>query len=546
MRLWFFIIIYLVSCAPFLWADKKNEVCRFVLLAGANNGGPDRKVLRYAVSDARSIDRVLREMGGVPENNRILLVEPTKEKLMAGLQALRTRAETVKDDYGRVEFIFYYSGHSDEEGILLASERYTYRELREVIKQIPADMHIMILDSCSSGALTRVKGGTKQPPFLLHSSMNIKGYAIMTSSSADEVSQESDNIGGSFFTHYIVSGLRGAADSTCDGRITLNEVYQFAYQETLSGTEKTVSGPQHPNYDIQMTGTGDVVLTDIRENSSGLILTRNMFGRYFIRDKDNQLVAEVNKKQGYPLDIGLSAGTYQVSLLKNDNYFTGRVNLVKGSFIQLDETGLRQEKKELTLARGNRPVDRDSTPAGEEYVTKKWVVAIIPELSLPAYDPAMKLITRNHVYLVYGKCTRLKGFGFSFGGDVVEEEMRGFQCGLCVNYVRGQVRGAQFTYGLNYVKGTIRGAQIGTVNICSGSAQEAVKGEKKKPKGSQVGIVNISRSLNGADVGVVNIAGFLAGPMVGVVNIAKGTRGPLVGTVNISRRTKGVMVGVVN
>jgi len=79
----------------------------------------------------------------------------------------------------------------------------------------------------------------------------MKGDAFMTSSSANEASQESDAIRGSFFTYYLVSGLRGAADMIHDGRITLNEAYQYAYNETLSRTEKTMGGTQHPNYDIR-------------------------------------------------------------------------------------------------------------------------------------------------------------------------------------------------------------------------------------------------------------------------------------------------------
>ena len=35
---------------------------------------------------------------------------------------------------------------------------------------------------------------------------------LLTSSSADEDAQESDAIAGSYFSHHLVSGLRGSAD----------------------------------------------------------------------------------------------------------------------------------------------------------------------------------------------------------------------------------------------------------------------------------------------------------------------------------------------
>ena len=88
---------------------------------------------------------------------------------------------------------------------------------------------------------------------------------------AEEAAQESDKIGASFFTHYLISGLRGAADTAGNGLVTLNEAYSYAFQETLASTEKTQYGPQHPAYDINLSGSGDLVLTDLR--SSGARLT---------------------------------------------------------------------------------------------------------------------------------------------------------------------------------------------------------------------------------------------------------------------------------
>ena len=97
----------------------------------------------------------------------------------------------------------------------------------------------------------------------------MRGHAFLTSSSEDEAAQESDRIGASFFTHYLVSGLRGAADVTGEGKVSLNEAYQFAFHETLGRTSETQVGAQHPAYDIELSGTGDVVMTDLRQTSAG-------------------------------------------------------------------------------------------------------------------------------------------------------------------------------------------------------------------------------------------------------------------------------------
>src|SRR4029453_1016686 len=103
----------------------------------------------------------------------------------------------------------YFSGHADEQGLMLGRELMPYRDLRAAVSAIGADVGITILDACASGAIT-------------------------PSSSEDEAAQESERLRGSFFTHALLSGLRGAADVSDDGKVTLNEAYQFAFQETLA------------------------------------------------------------------------------------------------------------------------------------------------------------------------------------------------------------------------------------------------------------------------------------------------------------------------
>jgi hypothetical protein len=103
----------------------------------------------------------------------------------------------------------------------------------------------------------------------------MRGHAFLTSSAETEAAQESDRIRASYFTHYLISGFRGAADLSGDGKVTLNEAYQFAFNETLGRTVDTRGGAQHPSYDINLTGTGDVVMTDVRQTTATIVLPRS-------------------------------------------------------------------------------------------------------------------------------------------------------------------------------------------------------------------------------------------------------------------------------
>ena len=177
------------------------------------------------------------------------------------------------------------------------------------VDDIPADVRIAILDSCSSGVLTRGKGGTRRAPFLMDTSVDVQGHAFLTSSSEDEVAQESEGLGGSFFTHYLTSGMRGAADASGDGKVTLNEAYQFAFHETLGGTVDTRGGAQHPAYDIQLSGTGDVVMTD-----GPFAESKELVGGYSMVEAAS-LAEAVELAKGSPMPS--SGGTVEVRELPN-------------------------------------------------------------------------------------------------------------------------------------------------------------------------------------------------------------------------------------
>ena len=325
-----------------------DGVRRWVLAVGANDGGAKRETLQYAVSDAQNFVQVMETMGGVDAG--VLLSDPRIEHLEEALHALHNRVASAEAT--RREVIIYYSGHADENGLRLGESLFSYARLRSAMDRMEAEVHIAILDACASGAITRLKGGRRQKAFMVDASSDMRGYAFLTSSSEDEAAQESDAIGASFFSHYLVSGLRGAADVTGDGRVTLNEAYHFAFQNTLEGTERTRGGAQHPAYDIKMTGTGDVVMTDVRQTSAGLILAEALQGRFFIRNANRQLIAELFKPAGRRVELGLEPGTYRVHMAREIQSATATVELAMGQRAILDEDHFEIIARERTTMRG--------------------------------------------------------------------------------------------------------------------------------------------------------------------------------------------------
>jgi hypothetical protein len=350
--------VALLSCLSVLpTLGGAAEVRRLALVAGANRGHPDRVPLRYAFADAQRFAGVLTRLGGVAPDDCLTLKDPTRDAFLAAFAALRDRVGLARQEDVRAEVILYYSGHADEDGLMLGRERISYRELRDAMQGIAAEVGITVLDACASGVITRLKGGRPRPAFLTDDSMRMQGHAFLTSSSENEAAQESERLQGSFFTHALVSGLRGAADASGDGRVTLGEAYQFAFQETLAQTTTTQGGAQHPAYDIRMSGTGDVVMTDVRQATAGLILGADLDGRFFVRDGRRRLVAELYKPAGRRAEIAVEPGTYEVQYEEEKELYTGEIVVAEGDRREVQRPDLGRAARTPTRFRGS-----DGTP----------------------------------------------------------------------------------------------------------------------------------------------------------------------------------------
>jgi hypothetical protein len=193
----------------------------------------------------------------------LLLRSEDAESVRRSLISINDRIRTRVASGAQSELLVYYSGHSDQNALHLGRTALELEQVEQLVRGSAATLRVLILDSCRSGALTRVKGGTLQAGFQIALDQRIPsdGVVFWTASSASETAQESDALRGSFFTHYLVSGLLGAADRDGNGDVTLGEAYQYAYENTLRASSRTLGGTQHPTFRYELGGHGDVVMT---------------------------------------------------------------------------------------------------------------------------------------------------------------------------------------------------------------------------------------------------------------------------------------------
>ena len=304
----------------------QEEGHRWALVVGENRGLSSEETLRYAESDARRMIAVLQEVGGVAPEHSVSVYGTDANRLRTTLKQLSARMATEATPKGRL--IVYVSSHAGEGAIHLAGTELPLSELADFVRAAPVAVALLVVDACRSGALTRLKGlkAVDAPPIRVEAT-DLSGHVFISASGADEYAQESEELQGSTFTHHWVTGLRGAADASHDGRVTLEEAYAWAWSRTLESTFATRGGLQRPAFKVDLRGQGELVLTELKRADGRLTLDSNEPGRWLlVAQSSGAVVADVEKAAG-PLVLAVPPGSYRVRLRAADGYFERQVQV---------------------------------------------------------------------------------------------------------------------------------------------------------------------------------------------------------------------------
>lgn len=326
----------LLTCALLLVpaAQASADPARFAVVIGANRGLADEVTLQYAEQDASRLAKVLVQLSGVQEENLVLLLGSSRERVRAVLSDMGGRVKRLRAEQpdSHPLLLVYYSGHSSVGALHVGPAPLPFAELRELVQAAGADTAVFVIDGCRSGGLTRVKGGRHAPPFAitLENQLQSKGTAVLASSAEDEDAQESDRLGGGIFTTHVIGGLRGAADADGDRRVTLSEVYNYAYRETLLTTSRT-RFVQHPTYAFRLEGQQDVTLTRTDRAPGQATLHLSDAGHYVVLDRSRAAGIAAEFQLERATDVLLPAGSYLVRHLGSRVVHEGRIDVAEGA-----------------------------------------------------------------------------------------------------------------------------------------------------------------------------------------------------------------------
>jgi len=286
------------------------EPVRILVSAGSKIGLAAERPLKFAASDATRVREVVVGYGGVKAENAFVLSEPSRAQLFAAVDRARAVAQAHRAD--EVTLLFYFSGHGDRDAIHLGDDRVLVTELSAKLAEVPAGLRIAVTDACRA---TRDKGFAADEPFAI-TATNVpqaRGQVWLHASSDGEAAQESDEPQAAIFTHSWLNGLRGAADSNGDARVTLEESFAFAHSQTLIRSSKSSGVLQKPEAIVSLREMAPVVLTETATRTATLSLPQGRDTHFLVYSAGTKSVlSELWSMPDRRLQLRLPPGRYVV------------------------------------------------------------------------------------------------------------------------------------------------------------------------------------------------------------------------------------------
>ncbi len=349
-RLTFFCMAAILCCF------QPGFAGRYAIIAGCNKGGASVTPLKFAETDAREFADILKTIGGFAPANVRVLPACDSIRLVRSLSAMDSLMRKDKDP-GSL-FVFYYSGHADAASLFLGTERYPLNKIRGYFDSCAASIKIGIFDACYSGTVTTLKGGKQTEPFYFQDAKPLEGQVIIASSAASEAAQESQTLKGSIFSHHWFNALRGSADISGSGQVTVNQAYQYAYRKTLETTALISGEIQHPVYKFDIHGRGDIILTSLAEASSRLVFDRTCEGKFLVLSDDYiEVYADFSKKTGSESPIALRPGNYRIIRALGKDISTHAFSLKNNETYRMNAGLLVLAAPSVSRIKGPSPAD---------------------------------------------------------------------------------------------------------------------------------------------------------------------------------------------
>ncbi len=213
--------------------------------------------LRYTDDDAYHLYAFLKspEGGAIPDDHIGILIDDaaTKKNISSEISNIFSKADA--NDV----ILLYMSGHGLEGSFVPvdfdgSNNLLAYKDILDLIEESPAKHKLYITDACHSGSMYAAKSPYDMALTDFYTKIkNVKGgTAIITSSKKEEVSLEYSGMRHGIFSHYLINGLKGDANTNKDKFVSVEELFNYIYLNVRNHTNNAQTPSIFGDYDKEM------------------------------------------------------------------------------------------------------------------------------------------------------------------------------------------------------------------------------------------------------------------------------------------------------
>ena len=248
-----------INKEEYLPIENSDEVKIWAMVIGISSYN-HMPTLRFTDDDAYQFYAFLKspEGGAVPDDQISVLIDEdaSKDKILKSMESLFKKADA--NDV----VLMYFSGHgldgsfipNDFDGY---NNAIAHRDILTIFENSAAKHKICIADACHSGSLMASRSMSGDLANYYESFDNsASGTALLLSSKKEEVSLEYKGLRQGVFSHFLIRGLKGEANTNKDKIVSVEELYDYVASSVTDYTNHmqnpTLAGDFNPSTPIAM------------------------------------------------------------------------------------------------------------------------------------------------------------------------------------------------------------------------------------------------------------------------------------------------------
>jgi uncharacterized caspase-like protein len=202
------------------------------------------------------------EGGALPDEQiRVLIDEDaTRSGMLTAMKQVFYKAD--ENDV----VMLYFSGHgldgsfipSDYDGY---NNKVRHTEITDIFDKCRAKHRIVFADACHSGSMEAMRMMAMKNSSAVQATLDKYynafskadgGTALLLSSKAEETSLEDSGLRQGVFSHFLMKGMKGAADKNSNKVVTVSELYEYVNKQVTKYTAYAQTPTVRGDYDKNM------------------------------------------------------------------------------------------------------------------------------------------------------------------------------------------------------------------------------------------------------------------------------------------------------